>query len=82
MESEKPRFPIVVKVGGSLFDLPDLGPRLVQFLARLPTREIILVPGGGPIADLIRKFDQLHGLGEERWDVSITHTAGAAANGG
>ena len=56
---------VVVKVGGSLFDLPDLGPRLRRWLDGLPTREILLVPGGGPGADVIRDLDRRHGLGEE-----------------
>jgi aspartokinase-like uncharacterized kinase len=53
---------IVVKVGGSLYDLPDLGERLRTFLASLdPPR--LLVPGGGPTADVVRDFDRVHGLG-------------------
>ena len=58
---------VVVKVGGSLFDLPDLGPRLRLWLdttVQAPTR-VLLVPGGGPTADVIREFDRVHGLGEE-----------------
>ncbi|HZT83482.1 MAG TPA: hypothetical protein VFA26_24845 [Gemmataceae bacterium] len=56
---------IVVKVGGSLFDLPDLGPRLRAWLAALPTPDVLLVPGGGPTADVIRDLDRCHRLGEE-----------------
>lgn len=56
----------VVKVGGSLFDWPSLAPRLRQWLAAQPTTRILLVPGGGPTADVVRTFDQLHALGEER----------------
>jgi aspartokinase-like uncharacterized kinase len=58
--------PIVVKVGGSLFDLPDLGPRLQTWLDSLPTRNVLLVPGGGPTADVVRDLDRWHALGEER----------------
>lgn len=58
--------PWVVKVGGSLFDWPELGPRLRQWLAAQPTRAIVLVPGGGPTADVIRQLDERHRLGEER----------------
>jgi aspartokinase-like uncharacterized kinase len=58
--------PIVVKVGGSLFDLPDLGPRLRCWLDHLPTQEVLLLPGGGAIADGVRDLDRCHGLGEER----------------
>jgi aspartokinase-like uncharacterized kinase len=56
---------IVVKVGGSLFDLPDLGPRLRAWLAGLGAAEVLLVPGGGPTADVVRDLDRRHGLGEE-----------------
>lgn len=56
---------VVVKVGGSLFDLPDLGPRLRIWLKRLPDAEVLLVPGGGPTADVVRAFDRLQALGEE-----------------
>lgn len=55
----------VVKVGGSLFDLPDLAARLRQFIAGLGTTEILLVPGGGKTTDAIRQLDQVHDLGEE-----------------
>ncbi len=59
--------PTVIKVGGSLYDWPDLGPRLRGWLqpfvrGRLPS---LLVPGGGPTADAIRSFDRNHRLGEE-----------------
>jgi aspartokinase-like uncharacterized kinase len=55
----------VIKVGGSLFDLPDLGPRLQDWLKKLPA-EVLLVPGGGPAADVVRHYDQMHKLGDER----------------
>ncbi len=57
--------PIVVKVGGSLFDLPDLGPRLRCWLDRFSSGNVVLVPGGGPAADAVRDLDRRHGLGEE-----------------
>jgi len=56
----------VVKVGGSLFDLPDLGSRLRKWLAERPAGDLLVVPGGGPAADIVRAFDRLHALGEER----------------
>ncbi len=56
---------IVVKVGGSLFDWPELGPRLRLGLCRLRGARVLLVPGGGPAADLVRKLDQVHALGDE-----------------
>jgi aspartokinase-like uncharacterized kinase len=60
------RRPVIVKIGGSLFDLPDLGTRLESFLAGLGTTDVVLVPGGGPTADLVRAWDRDFGLGEER----------------
>jgi aspartokinase-like uncharacterized kinase len=59
----------VVKVGGSLFDLPDLGERLRHWLAgdAIPAgHRILLVPGGGPTTDVIRALDRRHGLGDEK----------------
>jgi aspartokinase-like uncharacterized kinase len=56
----------IVKVGGSLYDLPDLGPRLQAWLRQAPCPDVLLVPGGGPTADVIRTFDRIHRLGEER----------------
>jgi aspartokinase-like uncharacterized kinase len=57
--------PFVVKVGGSLFDLPNLGTRLVNWLVTLACREILLVPGGGAAADVVRAADRCHHLGEQ-----------------
>ncbi len=55
----------VVKVGGSLFDLPYLGPRLTHWLAGLGAPRVLVVPGGGATADVIRALDRRHALGEE-----------------
>ena len=55
---------IVVKVGGSLYDHPRLGPGLRAFLDSLG-EPVLLVPGGGGFADAVRKLDALHQLGEE-----------------
>lgn len=55
----------IVKVGGSLYDLPDLRERLRFFLGRLGSRRAVLVPGGGAAADAVRQLDHLHHLGEE-----------------
>jgi aspartokinase-like uncharacterized kinase len=54
----------VVKVGGSLYDLPDLGTRLRGWLATLPSPRVLLVPGGGPTANVVRDLDRRHRLGE------------------
>jgi 5-(aminomethyl)-3-furanmethanol phosphate kinase len=59
---------IVIKVGGSLYDLPDLGPRLLRWLNRpeLEGHNLLLVPGGGRSADVVRDLDRIHHLGEEK----------------
>ena len=61
------RAPVVVyKVGGSLLDLPDL-PQRLQCVA--PSDGSILplfIVGGGPTADIVRNWDRLHQLGQER----------------
>jgi 5-(aminomethyl)-3-furanmethanol phosphate kinase len=56
---------VVVKVGGSLYDLPDLGDRLGAWLRELPKSKFVLVPGGGAAADLVRAWDQRQHMGEE-----------------
>lgn len=55
--------PVVIKVGGSLFDWPGLGSRLSQWLEQI--ERPVLVPGGGRGADIIRDLDTTHRLGEE-----------------
>ncbi|MCI0642073.1 MAG: hypothetical protein L0Y70_23595 [Gemmataceae bacterium] len=55
---------IIVKVGGSLFDLSRLGDRLRVFIGGLGPRGL-LFPGGGPAADAFRALDRAQGLGEE-----------------
>jgi aspartokinase-like uncharacterized kinase len=55
----------VVKVGGSLFDWPELGQRLGQWLDTLSSTTVLLIPGGGAIVEIIRNIDRWHHLGEE-----------------
>jgi aspartokinase-like uncharacterized kinase len=57
--------PLVVKVGGSLFDLPDLGPRLRRWLDAHARREVLLVPGGGSAANVVRELQRVHGFDDE-----------------
>lgn len=58
--------PIVIKVGGSLFDVPTLGPDLARWLNARNEPSVLLLPGGGPTANVIRGLDREHGLGEEQ----------------
>jgi aspartokinase-like uncharacterized kinase len=57
---------VVVKVGGSLYDLPDLGSRLTRWLTSLKTSSVLIVPGGGALANVTRDLDARHRLGEEK----------------
>src|SRR5262249_41181668 len=59
---------LIVKVGGSLLDWPELPTRLEPFLdvrrAVKPDEQTILIAGGGPVAELVRVLDRAHGLGD------------------
>lgn len=56
--------PVVVKVGGSLLDWPELPARLTSYLNQRANDRLILVVGGGPAADVVRRLDVIHHLGE------------------
>ncbi|MBI3462661.1 MAG: hypothetical protein HY000_06305 [Planctomycetes bacterium] len=55
----------VVKLGGSLLDLPGLRERLRSWLDLQTPAGTVLVVGGGSLADAIRTADRLHGLSAE-----------------
>jgi aspartokinase-like uncharacterized kinase len=59
----------IVKVGGSLFDWPELPRRMTAFLDACGAGDrgerVLLIAGGGPAADLVRGLDRIHGLGDE-----------------
>ncbi|HTU25616.1 MAG TPA: hypothetical protein VMF30_09480 [Pirellulales bacterium] len=50
----------IVKLGGSLLDLPGLAERFGAWLARQPAAATLLVVGGGRLADAIRALQQVH----------------------
>jgi aspartokinase-like uncharacterized kinase len=58
----------VIKVGGSLYEWPDLATRLREWLAAEWNSGfgVLLIPGGGSTADAVRDLDRRHGLGEEK----------------
>ena len=61
---------IIVKIGGSLYNSPYLKEWLNQ-LTCLDGQQIVIVPGGGPFADQVRKAS-------EKWnidDISAHHMA-------
>ncbi len=56
--------PVVIKVGGSLFNWSEFPKCLIAYLAgRLPAH-CVLLGGGGPAADIVREWDRIHGLGD------------------
>jgi aspartokinase-like uncharacterized kinase len=58
--------PVVVKLGGSLLDWPELPAKLDQYLQTRRSERPVIVIGGGRVTDAIRALDRIHGLGEER----------------
>lgn len=54
----------VIKVGGSLFDWPQLSERLWAWLARQTPGENYLIAGGGAWVDAVRAADQRFQLGD------------------
>ncbi len=55
---------IAVKVGGSLYDLPKLGDRLQRLLLGFNGRRILLIAGGGTVADVVRTLQPVHKLSD------------------
>ncbi len=64
-DNSEQRSVCVYKVGGSLFDWPELFDRLGAVLDR-EQRRPLLVSGGGAAADVVREWDRIHQLGERR----------------
>jgi 5-(aminomethyl)-3-furanmethanol phosphate kinase len=57
---------VVVKVGGSLLDWPDLPDRFSSCLEDRRADRLVVIVGGGRIADVLRDLDACHSLGEAR----------------
>ncbi len=57
---------IVLKIGGSLFDLPELGFKVQQLLSDNEIYQPLLISGGGEAANLVRKWDKIYDLPEEK----------------
>jgi aspartokinase-like uncharacterized kinase len=49
----------VVKIGGSLYDTPELKKWLKQLAKAAKDDSIIIVPGGGPFADTVRDAQKM-----------------------
>lgn len=57
---------VIYKVGGSLFTLPNLATRIRDIASQRPGTKPLLIAGGGSTANLVRQWDRIHNLGEER----------------
>lgn len=57
---------VIVKVGGSLLDFPELPQRLTAWLRSRPAAMHLFVAGGGALCESIRQADARFGLGQER----------------
>jgi len=57
--------PIVVKLGGSLYDTPELKIWLTTLAEYAKKQPVILVPGGGPFADNVRTAQALHNFDDK-----------------
>jgi 5-(aminomethyl)-3-furanmethanol phosphate kinase len=62
-ESEQ-RPVVAIKIGGSLLRLPDLIERIEWLLEQRHEARPILICGGGAAADIVRDWQQLHGLSD------------------
>jgi 5-(aminomethyl)-3-furanmethanol phosphate kinase len=57
--------PRVIKLGGSLLDWPDLASSFRRWLAAQSDAANIVIVGGGPIVDAVRRLDGRHRLMDE-----------------
>ena len=55
---------VVVKLGGSLYQTTELQHWLTTLKKLSQQQNIIIVPGGGPFADQVRKAQQQHGFND------------------
>jgi len=53
---------VIVKVGGSLLSLSDLPRRLQRLRNTIESENVVFVAGGGELVDVIRRWDDTHGL--------------------
>ncbi len=58
----------VIKLGGSLLDWPEWPTQLRGWLATQSESHCILITGGGQLADVVRRWDQVY-----RLDVETAH---------
>jgi aspartokinase-like uncharacterized kinase len=55
--------PVVIKIGGALLGVPGALEAVCATVGAMGRREpVVVVPGGGPFADLVRELDRLRGI--------------------
>src|SRR5262245_29748479 len=69
----------VVKVGGSLLDWRPLPTKLDLWLDAEEEASNILIAGGGQLADVIRRADAMHDLGEQSAHALCVEALGVTA---
>jgi aspartokinase-like uncharacterized kinase len=58
--------PLVIKVGGGLLGIPGALREVCATVGLLGRRQaVVVVPGGGPLADLVRELDRTVGLSDD-----------------
>lgn len=55
----------VLKVGGSLFDLPDLPQRILALVRKQGWSRVLVIAGGGELVEQLRRDGAVHNLSEE-----------------
>lgn len=56
---------IVIKLGGSLLNLPNLSDTLQTVLSQRSDQRCLIVSGGGATADVVREWSRVHSLDDE-----------------
>ena len=54
---------VILKLGGSLLDWPEIPGRLARYLSERADHRLVIVVGGGAFADAVRALDRIHNLG-------------------
>ncbi len=65
---------VILKIGGSLYNLPDLSQRIAALIEPFPNHRFLIFPGGGEVADLVRNWQP-----QFRWDDEQSHSVALAA---
>jgi len=56
---------VVIKLGGSLLNLPHLADAVTTVLSQRADQHCLIVAGGGAVADVVREWSRVHPLDDE-----------------